>query len=137
MDTAGTNRRRGDADPDPLRTLLLALLDQVEHFATTVVDGRGRDGDGGDGSDGGGDDRQRADLGPAVQAAVDAVLAEIVEVVQRLVTALIAALQAVSAALADLSAGRREGAPRSPDRHRPTARPAGSYRPIAVEVHPR
>ncbi|MEH3156553.1 MAG: hypothetical protein PGN29_14880 [Gordonia paraffinivorans] len=42
MDSSGADGRRDAADTDPLRALVLALLDRVENFATTVIGGERR-----------------------------------------------------------------------------------------------
>ncbi|MGZ8180252.1 hypothetical protein ACXVUM_20210 [Williamsia sp. SKLECPSW1] len=126
MDSTGADGRRDATDADPLRALVLALLDRVENFATGVV---------GEHVAGGDPARPSADIGPAVRAAVDALVLELTELVNRVVTAIIAALQAISAALDEVGSDRgRRGRVRTDGR--PPSGRSGSFHPITVEVHP-
>ena len=105
------------SDADPVRTLVLGLLERVEQFAATVISDRDR------GADGSGD------LGPAIRATVDTVITEIGEFVNNIIAAIIAVLEAISAALDEAMGARGRTAPG----HQP-ARPATGFQPIAVEV---
>ena len=126
MDSSGGQGRRDAADADPLRSLVLALLDRVEHFATTVI---------GENVEVRDPARPPVDMGPAVRAAVDAIVVEITELVNRVVTALIAALQAISAALDEVGGDRARRARVRPEGRGPGGG-GGSFQPITVEVHP-
>ncbi|GAA1892769.1 MAG: hypothetical protein INR72_02345 [Williamsia herbipolensis] len=126
MDSSGADGRRDAADTDPLRALVLALLDRVENFATTVI---------GENVEVRDPARPPVDMGPAVRAAVDAIVVEITELVNRVLTALIAALQAISAALDEVGGDRGRRTRVRTDGRGPAGR-GGSFQPITVEVHP-
>ncbi|MGJ0120830.1 hypothetical protein ACQ7HM_16640 [Williamsia sp. MIQD14] len=119
MDESARGERPPDADP--MRALVLAMLDRIEQFATTVVSDR----DGGPVAHG---DRTSADIGPVIRQAVDQMIAEIGDIVTRLIAAAIAVLEAISAGLTE-AVGER--ATRTA-----TARPSHTtgFVPIAVEV---
>ena len=74
-------------------------------------------------------------MGPAVRAAVDAIVVEVSELVNRVIAALIAALQAISAALDEVGGDRARRPRARTDGRGPTGR-GGSFQPITVEVHP-
>ncbi|GGF29312.1 hypothetical protein GCM10007298_26520 [Williamsia phyllosphaerae] len=103
-------------DADPVRTLVLGLLERVEQFAATVISDR-------DPREGG-----SADLGPAIRATVDTVITEIGEFATNIIAAIIAVLEAISAALDEAMGARGRSAPGHP------TRPATGFQPIAVEV---
>ncbi len=111
-DTAGG----GAPDADPVRTLVLGLLDRIEQFAGTVISDRDRP------------DGASADIGPAIRASVDTVIGEVGEFVNNLIAAVIAVLEAISAALDEAIGARARHTPGRP------GRPASGFQPIAVEV---
>lgn len=112
-----TAEGRGAAsDADSVRTLVLGLLDRIEHFAAGVIDAEGST------------DVPTADLGPAIRATVDTVLGEVGELLSKLIAAVIAVLEAISAALDEAVGTRGRATPTRP------ARPGRGFQPIAVEI---
>lgn len=114
---------RGETPPDadPMRALVLAMLDRIEQFATTVISDR-------DGAPVAHGERASADLGPAIRQAVDQMIAEIGDIVNRLIAAAIAVLEAISAGLTEAVGERAQRAA--------STRPAHTtgFVPITVEV---
>lgn len=108
-----------------MRALVLAMLERVENFATTVI---------GEGVEARDPTRPPVDMGPAVRAAVDAMVIEISELVNRVLAALIAALQAISSALDEI--GSERGRRAHPDARARPGRAGGTFQPITVEVRP-
>ncbi len=101
------------SDADPVRTLVLGLIERVEKFAATVISDR---------------EGVSVDVGPAVRVTLDTVIGELGELINSLIAAIVVVLDAVSAAIDEAINARG----RSTTRHPPPS--ASGFQPIAVEV---
>lgn len=130
----GPGGARPGGDAEAWRTLVLGVLERVDHFASVLLDENGtaarRAGDGAAGNDG---SFVATDFAGQARLAFDTIIDEAGDLLWQLLSQLIAILEAVQQALEQVIGARPEPGPRRPPG---TSARAATYQPITVLFEP-
>lgn len=130
----GPGGARSGGDAEAWRTLVLGVLERVDHFASVLLDENGAaDRRTGGGATGDGPSFVATDFAGQARLAFDTIIDEAGALLWQLLSQLIAILEAVQLALEQVIGARPESAPRRPAG---TSARDATYQPITVLFEP-
>ena len=129
----GPGGARSGGDAEAWRTLILGVLERVDHFATVLLDENGPARRAGGGAAEDGTSSAATDFAGQARVAFDTIIDEAGDLLWQLLSQLIAILEAVQQALEQVIGARPDPAPR---RQAGTSGRDATYEPITVLFEP-